>query len=734
MNSGLSRHGRGRSHSPISTLISLVCVLVVATVANRGQAQSCRGDCGIELRDNRKGTLKYLATLKRSFTSCQESGVTCPQSCPQPDPAQFDISTSCAALLECQMSNAIVDLMGSASWDVQNRCLHRAASSKCEKDLLRLATKSAAKMVRSMGTTDPRARGQKASSKCNEKLSKLAVSERKCPGGLPASADCSALAEDAASVAWSLLRSCDEQLPSATEIESAVAAALLGLTNPFDDPEQFARLLNRIEFELGCRVRSTDVIESQRVRLVDAGIQYCGPGTSIDNPSLTAFQAVCMNPACAAHDACYPSTCIDASACMLSAQSSAPCDAALFDACASCESQTSADQLLCAAARQLAAANSATCPEVPCAATNRTCDSIRALCVGTPPTITSFVCDSSTSCYGDFGDVITLSGSLHDDQGDANAVRARAELVNTMSVPGEVLYGPVIFDATLSLAAPVADHSLSVPFTVGQPPLSCPQRCCSDLGEHVEVTVWGLDQEGLVSAPRQIQFNYLNENPQVDSFHCDSSNSCVATAPGDCVRFAGNLSDRDGNLQYWVTDIRQPSNGAVFPGNPYEFNPLSFGTTARVWWCRGGDRSGSYAGVTYEVIPRVKDGCGDWVAGPPVTISWPAYSPNPPSGARCGVGIDCPAGEHCAVNCMDNNGFPLCVPDGGDCCANGASGATVCGSNEECDGGCLTNTGLALCVPKDGVCCQGQFGDLTCGPGASCVYFGNPPQPRCSFE
>lgn len=154
-----------------------------------------------------------------------------------------------------------------------------------------------------------------------------------CSGGLLCTKDCTCPATPT--------QSCEETQPSTEQIEAAVLAALVDLTNPWQNLSEFELLLRRTEAELGCVLSAAEGTPAPESLLpldqgcAEAGVQYCGPGTSEAGTVVPTAQ--CLNEACCQHDRCYGADCV-ASECVWTPQSQA-CDSAPASVIATCDGQ-----------------------------------------------------------------------------------------------------------------------------------------------------------------------------------------------------------------------------------------------------------------------------------------------------------------------------------------------------------------------------------------------------------
>lgn len=140
--------------------------------------------------------------------------------------------------------------------------------------------------------------------------------------------------------------------PPAEDLEAAVAAALVGLVDPWQDPSEFVTLLDRVQDRVQCafELEPTATVAGSAARLSGQdclltqcpGVGYCGPRNTRDGfAAPEGLVGACLNDACFAHDKCSFLHCVYSEPeCYFSTQSDEVIcddgqglDAALFAAC-----------------------------------------------------------------------------------------------------------------------------------------------------------------------------------------------------------------------------------------------------------------------------------------------------------------------------------------------------------------------------------------------------------------
>lgn len=138
---------------------------------------------------------------------------------------------------------------------------------------------------------------------------------------------------------------CSSTRPSVLEVETAAVLSLGAVPDAWSVPEQWVLLIQLANAILGCKV-SGPTQQQQGVAsngtakqisnplCVTPGVNYCGPGNSLDTTVAALFLPTvdpCLNAACFTHDNCYASQCIT-KPCYFTGQTSM-CDAPLLATC-----------------------------------------------------------------------------------------------------------------------------------------------------------------------------------------------------------------------------------------------------------------------------------------------------------------------------------------------------------------------------------------------------------------
>jgi hypothetical protein len=188
---------------------------------------------------------------------------------------------------------------------------------------------------------------------------------------------------------------CSQTHPTTAEIDSAVSAALVGLSDPWGDDDQFIVLFDRIQDTLACafEVDLPAAALAGRSNVAAAAppcvlnqcpfVFYCGPGNTASGWAFPA--GPCLNTACFNHDHCSFLGCVSSKPpCYFSPQSrSTGCDDPLFLSCAAClvadevffEGWQYTDAAICAVAAALSVIprGDPSCAHPPCDDTDRNC-------------------------------------------------------------------------------------------------------------------------------------------------------------------------------------------------------------------------------------------------------------------------------------------------------------------------------------------------------------------------
>jgi hypothetical protein len=143
---------------------------------------------------------------------------------------------------------------------------------------------------------------------------------------------------------------CTERNPTSAEVDSAVSAALVGLSDPWGDEDQFIVLFDRIQDSLACAFEielpapalagRSNIVAAAGLCVLNQcpGIYYCGPGNSSEGWFRALPSGSCLNNACFNHDKCSFLACVSSRpSCYFSPQSrSTGCDDPLSAACETC--------------------------------------------------------------------------------------------------------------------------------------------------------------------------------------------------------------------------------------------------------------------------------------------------------------------------------------------------------------------------------------------------------------
>jgi len=136
------------------------------------------------------------------------------------------------------------------------------------------------------------------------------------------------------------------------QVQTAAVLALGAPPNAWSQPQEWVVLMQLAAGVLGCQVSGSAqqttssgaqnsstplasfLTQSASSSCLTPGVNYCGPGNSLDNSvaaGLLPTVAPCLNAGCFAHDNCYAAHCITAS-CYWTAETSS-CDVGLLSIC-----------------------------------------------------------------------------------------------------------------------------------------------------------------------------------------------------------------------------------------------------------------------------------------------------------------------------------------------------------------------------------------------------------------
>jgi hypothetical protein len=320
----------------------LAAFFVITGIGGEAHAAACAGTCAADLATNAKAVQQYAKKASAAFSKCLKSGnPACPTPCPLPDPATFDLSEACAALLQCRLGDLVDAATGDSAWDAGGRCATNPGAN-CDIHRFTQARKLAARALAAVRKQRPEKLGR-LGTRCESEV-------RYARGCADSGAACAAAEAIVHGLMESLYTACDAVPLTEVEMAAAVQQAIDQLAargvrigpQAWHDATDLFALITQTFMETDCLERAQAIATAQRrtASLEDGETVYCGPNSCIKGAPgcVLPDPGACLNSICASHDGCYgqvaESECIRRD-CTWSSQT-LDCDAAFFVEAALC--------------------------------------------------------------------------------------------------------------------------------------------------------------------------------------------------------------------------------------------------------------------------------------------------------------------------------------------------------------------------------------------------------------